>query len=156
MTARHTPPASRRDFLLLLGRGAVWATAAATVTALLRYLAFTEPVPPQVFVLDTPQAYPPGTTTPVAEGQAFIRHDRAGLYAINATCTHLGCLVKQVPLQMGFECPCHDSHFLTNGAVIRGPATLPLNHAALSLDSAGRLVLDLGQTVGAEVRLPSA
>ncbi len=107
-----------------LGRGALWATAGVTVVALLRYLSFTEPTPPQVFVLAEPSAYPLGTTTPVADGRAFIKHDERGLYAINATCTHLGCLVKQA--QAGFECPCHGSQFTANGAVTQGPATLPL------------------------------
>ena len=142
---------SRRDFLTLLGRGALWATAGVTVVALLRYLSFTEPAPPQVFVLDEPSAYPPGTTTPVAEGRAFIKHDERGLYAINATCTHLGCMVK--PVISGFDCPCHGSQYTANGAVTHGPATQPLNYALLSLDSEGHVVLDLGQTVDENLRL---
>jgi Rieske Fe-S protein len=119
----------------------------------LRYLTFTEPPSQQVFVLDAPSAYALGTTTSVAEGRAFIRHDRRGLYAVNATCTHLGCLVRPLPFQTGFECPCHDSHYLTNGAVVQGPATEPLKHAALSIDSARHVVLDLNRIVDAEVRL---
>jgi cytochrome b6-f complex iron-sulfur subunit len=142
---------SRRDFLALLGRGALWATAGVTVVALLRYLSFTEPTPPQVFVLDEPSAYPPSTTTPVADGRAFIKHDERGLYAIHATCTHLGCLVRQS--QAGFECPCHGSQFAANGAVTNGPATQPLNYSALSIDSTGKVVLDLSQTVEASFRL---
>jgi nitrite reductase/ring-hydroxylating ferredoxin subunit len=142
---------SRRDFLALFGRGALWATAGVTVVALLRYLSFTEPTPPQIFVLDKPSAYPPGTTTPVADGRAFIKHDERGLYAINATCTHLGCLVKQA--QSGFDCPCHGSQFTAAGAVTNGPATSPLHYAALSLDPAGNVTLDLSQTVEASFRL---
>lgn len=144
--------ASRRDFLALFGRGALWATAGVTVVALLRYLSFNEPTPPQVFVLDEPSAYPLGAITPVAEGRAFIQRDARGLSAINATCTHLGCLVKPSPA--GFECPCHDSRFTTDGAVTNGPATAPLSYSALSIDSAGKVVLDLSQTRSAEVRLP--
>ncbi len=148
---------SRRDFLALVGRGALWVTAGVTIVALLRYLSFTEPTPPQVFMLDEPSAYPLDTTTPVADGRAFIKHDERGLYAINATCTHLGCLVKQA--QTGFECPCHGSQFTTTGAVTNGPATSPLKYAALSIDAAGkgptapRVILDLSQTVEASFRL---
>jgi len=142
---------SRRGFLTLLGRGALWATAGVTVVALLRYLSFTEPTPPRVFVLDEPSAYPLNTTTPVAEGRAFIGHDERGLYAINATCTHLGCLVKQA--QTGFACPCHGSQFTANGAVTNGPATMPLNDAALSIDSAGKVILDLNEVVDGDMRL---
>ena len=126
-------------------------TAGVTVVALLRYLGFTEPTPPQVFVLDEPGAYPLESTTSVAEGRAFIKHDERGLYAVNATCTHLGCLVKQT--STGFRCPCHGSQFTVTGAVTNGPATLPLNYAALSIDAEGKVVLDVGRTVDENFRL---
>ncbi len=143
--------ASRRNFLALLGRGALWATAGVAVVALLRYLGFAEPVPPQVFVLDAPGAYPLASTTPVAEGRAFIKHDERGLYAINATCTHLGCLVKQT--STGFKCPCHGSQFTATGTVTNGPATLPLNYAALSINAEGNVVLDVSRMVDENFRL---
>jgi cytochrome b6-f complex iron-sulfur subunit len=142
---------SRRSFLTLFGRGVLWATAGVTVVALLRYLSFTESTPPQIFVLAKPGIYPSGTTTPVADGRAFIKHDERGLYAINSTCTHLGCLVKQA--RSGFECPCHGSQFTATGAVTNGPATSPLNCAGLSLNQEGRVVLDLSQPVDADFRL---
>lgn len=149
---RHRPAAiARRDFLALFGRGALWATAGVTVVALLRYLSFTEPALPQVVVLAEPSAYPLDTTTPVAAGRAFIKHDERGLYAINATCTHLGCLVKQA--SAGFECPCHGSQFAATGAVTHGPAGQPLDRAGLSLGPDGQVVLDLSQTVDANFRL---
>src|SRR5512134_2284852 len=151
MNDHHPTNPSRRDFLTLLGRGALWATAGVTVVALLRYLSFTEPTPPQVFVLAEPSAFPLASTTPIADGRAFIKHDERGLYAINATCTHLGCLVKQAP--EGFECPCHGSQFAANGAVTNGPATASLSYAALTIDSAGKVMVDLSQAVGADVRL---
>jgi cytochrome b6-f complex iron-sulfur subunit len=151
MNDQHSTNPSRRDFLALLGRGALWATAGVTVVALLRYLSFTEPTPPQVFVLSEPSAYPLDTTTPVAGGRAFIKHDERGLYAINATCTHLGCLVKQAPA--GFECPCHGSQFTKNGAVSQGPAALPLTYAALALNAEGKVVVDVSQPVAGNVRL---
>lgn len=144
----------RRDFLALFGRGALWATAGGVVVALLRYLSFTETTPPQVFVLGEPSTYPLGTITPVAAGRAFVQRDERGLYAISATCTHLGCLIKSS--SAGFECPCHGSRFTPNGAVANGPAPQPLNYVALSLDAEGKVVLDLSQRVGAEARLPIA
>jgi cytochrome b6-f complex iron-sulfur subunit len=143
--------ASRRDFLALFGRGALWATAGVTAIALLRYLSFTESAPPQVFVLDEPSAYPLDSTTSIAEGRAFIKHDERGLYAINATCTHLGCLVKQIP--SGFECPCHGSQFTATGAVTNGPATLALNYAALSINAEGKVVLDVSRMMDDNYRL---
>jgi cytochrome b6-f complex iron-sulfur subunit len=151
MNDYHSTNPSRRDFLALVGRGALWATAGVTVVALLRYLSFTEPTPPQVYVLSEPSAYPLGTTTSVADGRVFIKHDERGLYAINATCTHLGCLVKQA--QAGFACPCHSSQFTPNGAVTQGPATLPLTHCALAVNAEGKVVVDVSQPVAANDRL---
>ncbi len=142
---------ARRDFLALFGRGALWATAGVTVVALLRYLSFAEPTPPQVFVLNEPSTYPLASTTSVADGRAFIKHDEGGLYAINATCTHLGCLVKQSAT--GFDCPCHGSRYTASGVVTNGPATQPLTYSALSLNSDGKVVLDLSQTVDGSSRL---
>ena len=157
MTTSESKPKSgiaRRDFLTLLGRGALWATTGVTVVALMRYLSFAEPTPPQVFVLEESSAYPLNSITPVADGRAFIGRDERGLYAVNATCTHLGCLVKQS--STGFDCSCHGSQFTANGAVMNGPAAQPLGYSALSLDLSGKVRLDLSQTVGAEVRLPVA
>lgn len=146
-----TPTASRRDFLTLAGRGALWATLGASLLALSRFLGFSEPAPPRIFALDTPDAYAPDTYTPVAGGRAFIGRDARGLFALAATCTHLGCQVRRAP--DGFQCPCHGSRFDAAGDVVQGPAALPLKRASLSLDAEGRVVINLGETVDATFRL---
>lgn len=142
---------TRRDFLELAGRGALWATLGASIVALMRFLGFAEPEPPQVFTLDMPDVYPPGAFTPVADGRAFIGHDAGGLYAIAARCTHLGCLSQR--RSEGFECPCHGSRFDATGAVTRGPAERPLGRVALTIGPKGQVVLDLRQTVEIGYRL---
>lgn len=43
-------------------------------------------------------------------------------YAINAVCTHLGCVVPWNPTENKFMCPCHGSQYNNEGKVIRGPA----------------------------------
>jgi nitrite reductase/ring-hydroxylating ferredoxin subunit len=142
---------SRRDFLSLAWQGALWATLGASLVALGRFLGFAQAEPPVTFTLDRPEAYPSGAFTPVAQGRAFIGRDERGLYAISATCTHLGCLVQN--RNEGFECPCHASRFDASGAVVQGPAQEPLARAALTLDGEGRVVLSLAQAVGADFRL---
>ena len=144
----HVP---RRDFLTLAGRGALWAALGASVVALIRFLGFAEPEPPKVYTLGTPEAFPAGVLTPVAEGRAFVGRDARGLYAIVATCTHLGCLVR--PRDSGFECPCHGSRFDADGAVSQGPAARPLARAGLTVGADGKIVLDLGETVDTDYRL---
>jgi nitrite reductase/ring-hydroxylating ferredoxin subunit len=141
----------RRDFLALAGRGALWATLGGSAIALARFLSFAEPQPSAVYTLDTPDAYPAGAFTPVADGRAYLGRDERGLYAVVATCTHLGCLVKHAG--EGFECPCHGSRFDEAGSVTQGPAARPLQRAALALDAEGRVVLDLRQAVGEDFRL---
>ncbi|TQM33486.1 glycine/D-amino acid oxidase-like deaminating enzyme [Nocardia bhagyanarayanae] len=57
---------------------------------------------------------------------AVFRDDTETLHAVSATCTHLGCLVAFNDAERAWECPCHGSRFSTDGAVIHGPATRPL------------------------------
>mmetsp|Transcript_27369 Transcript_27369/g.78882 ORF Transcript_27369/g.78882 Transcript_27369/m.78882 type:complete len:271 (-) Transcript_27369:712-1524(-) len=64
-------------------------------------------------------------------------------YAINAECTHLGCLVPWDPIQKKFECPCHGSQYDARGSVIRGPAPGPLKLAKVSTEEdTGKVLLE--------------
>ena len=64
-------------------------------------------------------------------------------YAIQAECTHLGCLVGPYnPLSQRFVCPCHGSEYLRNGAVARGPAPSSLKLAKVGTDDQGRITLE--------------
>ena len=45
-------------------------------------------------------------------------------YAINAVCTHLGCVVPWTQAENKFMCPCHGSQYNSQGKVVRGPAPL--------------------------------
>lgn len=61
-------------------------------------------------------------------------------YAINAVCTHLGCVVPWNRAANKYMCPCHGSQYDPTGKVIRGPAPLSLALAKLS-DADGKVVL---------------
>tara|TARA_Y100000748_G_C15438252_1_gene466092 strand:+ start:352 stop:978 length:627 start_codon:yes stop_codon:yes gene_type:complete len=50
-------------------------------------------------------------------------------YALNAVCTHLGCVVPWNRAANKFMCPCHGSQYDSTGKVIRGPAPLSLGLA---------------------------
>ena len=61
------------------------------------------------------------------------------VYALNLTCTHLGCTVSTTPT--GFACPCHGSVFNTRGEVVKGPADRSLTR--LSVEEQGDDVIIL-------------
>ena len=47
-------------------------------------------------------------------------------FALNAVCTHLGCVVPWNKAENKFMCPCHGSQYNKEGKVVRGPAPLSL------------------------------
>ncbi|WP_432058130.1 FAD-dependent oxidoreductase [Streptomyces sp. bgisy022] len=87
------------------------------------------------FVGDRLRPSPPVESLPPGEGAvvrvdghrlAVYRDEEGSLHAVSARCTHLGCLVDFNPAERAWECPCHGSRFGTDGKVIQGPATKPL------------------------------
>lgn len=62
-------------------------------------------------------------------------------FALNAVCTHLGCVVPWVPAEKKYKCPCHGSQYSPTGAVIRGPAPLPLALEHVETDDSGNVIL---------------
>lgn len=73
----------------------------------------------------------------------IVNDDKTDLeyYALNAVCTHLGCVVPWVPAENKFKCPCHGSQYAPTGAVVRGPAPLPLALEHVETDTDDNVVL---------------
>lgn len=144
-------PLPRRDFL---GLGALTAAAAAFLFAGIGMIRL-----PKAAVLSSPsKKYRVTLPESLALDQPFIPPGRAvalfrdeeGAYAISLVCTHLGCIVKNIP--EGFECPCHGSRFALNGSVARGPAPSALPWRKLS-GSGGAYIVDEGTTVPAGTKV---
>ncbi|MGX1886665.1 FAD-dependent oxidoreductase [Streptomyces sp. NPDC055287] len=79
--------------------------------------------------VDSVDEVPPGSGAVVRlEGHrcAVYRDESGEARIVSARCTHLGCLVQFNDAEKVWECPCHGSRFGTDGAVLHGPATRPL------------------------------
>ncbi len=63
-----------------------------------------------------------------------------GIHALNAVCTHLGCIVYYDKEINQLACPCHAAFFDLNGNVISGPPPSPLPKAVVQV-KAGNIVI---------------
>jgi cytochrome b6-f complex iron-sulfur subunit len=143
----------RREFLAWLTRGSLVAVSALALGQVVRFFSY-EPAEgaPSVIPVGKPATYTAGTLTYVGAARAYVGRDSGGLYAIDAVCTHLGCLVEHKAGE-GFACPCHGSRFAADGQVQNGPANKALRHLVLSRNPDGQVVVDRAQPVAPEARL---
>lgn len=96
-----------------------------------------------------------GALIAIPNQSVAIGRDAMGLYALTLVCTHQGCTTTPAGANGArqINCPCHGSQFDGNGAVIRGPATRPLVHFAVSVDAGGNIVVHTNSQVAATVRV---
>lgn len=86
----------------------------------------------------------------IEDARAWLVRDSLGFYAIDAACSHLGCMVLFD--EDAFVCPCHSSIFTIDGVVTSGPSRHPLRFLMVDLDSNGKLVIRRDQTVSPDDR----
>lgn len=147
---------NRRSFLTWLARGSVAAAVTAVAAQTVRFLSFQPPSSESsILPLGQPDSYPRNSLVYVAEARVYVGRDRDGLYALDAVCPHLGCLVQRnEDEEGGFICPCHDSLFDEEGQALSGPATRPLQHLHLWFDTEqNQLLVDRSEAVAPAVRL---
>jgi nitrite reductase/ring-hydroxylating ferredoxin subunit len=80
----------------------------------------------------------------------FVCRDAGGLYAMDAACTHSGCILTPKTTQL--HCDCHGANFDLNGEHATLPAFLPLQHYALCVDASGNITVDYKTKVSSTVR----
>jgi cytochrome b6-f complex iron-sulfur subunit len=64
------------------------------------------------------------------------------LYALDATCTHLGCTPNWLEREQKFKCPCHGSGFHISGVNYDVPTPRPLERMAIGIGDDGLIVVD--------------
>ncbi len=71
-----------------------------------------------------------------------VANANENLYAIDDTCTHMGCSLASGHLDgTTVTCRCHGSQFdVTSGAVIRGPAQRPVRSHPVKVEGENLLV----------------
>jgi|DeeseametaMP0747_FD_contig_31_791005_length_2324_multi_5_in_0_out_0_2 nitrite reductase/ring-hydroxylating ferredoxin subunit len=76
---------------------------------------------------------PVGGGIVLADRQVVVTQPEPGTFrAFSAICSHQGCTVNRVR-NGTIECPCHNSAFsITDGVVVRSPATEPLPNRAVT------------------------
>lgn len=144
---------TRRHALRLFGVGGFGVMALQALWSTLRFA--RAPVsygPPMKRPLGDAARFAPGTTVFVDDAKVFVLADVDGLRALSATCTHLGCTVRQDADGQGYTCPCHGSRYDAEGDVTVGPAPNSLSFHRLDADARGRLVVDLADEVDPEER----
>jgi len=64
----------------------------------------------------------------------LVKTGESEVAALNATCTHLGCLVAWDKEGQVFKCPCHGGIYDRNGRVQDGPPPEPLAKVSAKVD----------------------
>lgn len=73
-----------------------------------------------------------GAIVEVDDERIAAYRDASGeIFAVSATCTHMGCMVHWNEFETSWDCPCHGSRFAVDGRVIEGPALAPLERRRL-------------------------
>ena len=140
----------RREFFVRMGLGSMGIAAAGTAAFAYQFLSpnvLYEPSP--IVNMGKPESYQLDSVTLDVDARIFVIHAQEGFFALNAVCTHLGCLTAWKPDTGRIECPCHGSKFAvfqpagkTPGEKVEGPAPKPLPWLKMSLSDEGELVVD--------------
>ncbi len=100
--------------------------------------------PPTSFVAGYPGEFVVGEVNLTFQNayRVWIVRETAGIYALKAVCTHLGCTPVWIDSKNKFKCPCHGSGFTREGVNFEGPAPRPLERAFISLQPDGRMFVN--------------
>ena len=73
--------------------------------------------------------------------------DSSKVRALNAVCTHEGCLVQYLPGESIIWCACHNGRYDLDGRVISGPPPKPLARYEVKTDKSGDITVDTSRAI---------
>lgn len=129
----------RKDFIINLGKSAAFVCASCYLASC--YDDEGNPVapPPQnvdftIDISQSPYTALQNTGSSVyKDGIIIARLSSASFTALSQACTHQGTTVQYEQSNNRMHCPLHGSNYKTDGSVINGPATRPLQKYNTSL-----------------------
>ena len=142
---------NRRQFFIKVGATSLAVAGVGSLAFGLRYLSpnvLYEPSP--IVSAGKPDHYAENSVTLDPRLGLFVVRSERGFYALNAVCTHLGCLTVWKPEAEVIACPCHGSTFHRDGSVIAGPAPRALPWLKMWMSDDGDLMVDRSTIVPPE------
>lgn len=147
----ETPRVTRRSFLSVASMASFFSAVGVALAGVLRLpKPAVLPGPVRRYKIGYPEQFAVDTEALLEKESVFVFRDAEGIYAVSATCTHLGCTVARS--SEGFACPCHGSRFNPNGNVIGGPAPRGLPWLEVGRAADGQLVVFADNEVPAGTR----
>lgn len=127
----------RKDFLLVLGKGAAFAGLAYCIGCSSNSDSPTAPPSNVDFTIDISQSPYQALNNPggsiIKNSIIITRLSDNSIIALSSICTHQGGTVEYQSGNNRFYCPNHGSNFSTSGSVINGPASSPLKKYTTAL-----------------------
>jgi cytochrome b6-f complex iron-sulfur subunit len=138
----------RRAFFTKIGLGALGVAAAGTIVFSYEYLSPNVLYEPSAIVnAGKPENFAVNSVTMDINSGIYLVHAEEGYFALNAVCTHLGCLTAWNQDLGIIACPCHGSKFNKEGVKIEGPAPRPLPWLRMWLSDDGNLLVDRSNAI---------
>ena len=134
---------NRRAFFTKIGLGSLGIAAAGTAGFAYQFLSpnvLYEPSP--IINVGKPENFAVDSVTMDANSGIYVVRAAEGFFALNAICTHLGCLTAWNQELGIIACPCHGSKFTRDGVKIEGPAPKPLPWLRTWVSDEGDLMVD--------------
>ena len=142
-TQRLPEEFDRRAFFTKIGLGSLGIAAAGTIAFSYEYLSPNVLYEPSAIVnAGKPENFALNSVTMDINSGIYLVHADEGYFALNAVCTHLGCLTAWNQDLGIIACPCHGSKFKRTGEKIEGPAPKPLNWLKTWVSDDGDLMVD--------------